>query len=1095
MNINPTRKFYNQCLPWLLSGLTLLIGGSATLTYWHHFEKQQQEAVNLKFQAESDRLTANISQQLNSYKVVMRGIQGFFRGSEHVTYPEFSRYVASLDITRDLRGVQGVGFAIPVAHKDLTAHLATMRRELPRHYQITPAVGNRDELAPIIYIEPLEDDNLAALGFDILSNPLAREAAETARDTDDIVITSPLTLVQDRSKQADPGFVMYLPVYKHDHRLSTPAERRAALLGWVDVPFRVKDLLTGLEEQINPNIDIEIHDFSASDSHTLLFHGDAIPHQQRTISGEWQYQQEIDIGQRKWTLLLSSTPAFRENAVLPTHPWVISATGGTLSLALALLVLTISQSRNHNQHRALRLGRLYHALSQVNQAIVRMDSEDELLPLVCQMAVQFGGMKMAWIGLLDELQDESTANITPLTSYGTGVNYINSLRVSICKDVPEGQGPTGTAMRENRPVVINHYLTDPNTRPWHERARQFGWRSAAAFPIQRQGKPFAVLNVYHDKPAAFDQDAINLLVEMSSDISFALDNFDREAQRTAMETALAKNEATMKTIMENIGACIYLKDTKGHYTFVNQQVLELWGVEKSEVIGFGDEKFFDPHTVKRIQANNLRVFKHGEIIQCEETDTVKSSGVTRIFWSIKLPLWDINGQIYALCGISTDITEHRIKEEKIRYLSNYDPLTGLPNRTLLNEKARAALAAAKASGTQVSLLFIDLDRFSIINDSLGHSVGDAVLKQLSQRLSAELNLNATLSRAGGDEFCLLLPSIDTSQVTRIAQQLLDIITYPVDINERRLTLTASIGIAFFPDHGSNVERLTQSADAALAQAKHKGRNNYQIFNEVMRSDANETLLIENELREAIGKQQLSVHYQPQVDMQSGRIFGVEALVRWEHPEMGMIYPGRFIPIAEESGLIVDIGNWVLETAVRQQAAWLSEGLPLTSIAVNLSARQIYKDNFPQTVKSILEKYQLPHAMLELELTERIAMEHSSRTLITLHQLQALGITLSIDDFGTGYSSLNYLKSYPVKKLKIDKSFVDGLDNNAEDQAIVVAIIGIAKGLGFKTVAEGVETKEQWKFLHDHGCDEYQGYFFSKPVAAEFIPALLTPTLK
>ncbi|WP_438958849.1 bifunctional diguanylate cyclase/phosphodiesterase [Porticoccus sp.] len=1095
MNINPPRKFYNQCLPWLLSGLTLLIGGTATLAYWHHFEKQQHQAVNLNFQAESERLAATISQQLNSYQVVMRGVQGFFQGSEQITYPEFLRYIDSLDITRDLRGVQGIGFAVLVTRKNLVTHLATVRRELPINYQITPPARNRDELAPIIYIEPLEGDNLAALGFDILSNQLAREAAEMARDTGTIVITSPLTLAQDQSKQAGPGFVMYLPVYKHDHKLATPEERRAALLGWVDVPFRVQDLLTGLEHQMNPDIDIEIHDFSAHDGHTLLFHGDGIPHHQRTVLGEWQHQQEINIGQRKWTLLLSSTPAFREKAIFPARPWVITTTGGTLSLALALLILTISQSRNQNQRRALRLGRLYHALSQVNQAIVRMDSEDELLPLVCQMAVEFGGMKMAWIGLLDELQDESTANITPLTSYGTGVNYINSLRVSICKDVPEGQGPTGTAMRENHPVVINHYLTDPDTRPWHERARQFGWKSAAAFPIQRQGKPFAVLNVYHDKPAAFDEDAINLLVEMSSDISFALDNFDRETQRTAMETALAKNEATMKTIMENIGACIYLKDTKGHYTFVNQQILELWNVEESEVIGFGDDKFFDPHTVKRIQANDLRVFEHGEVIQCEETDTVKSSGVTRIFWSIKLPLRDINGQIYALCGISTDITEHRIKEEKIRYLSNYDALTGLPNRTLLNEKAREALAAAKSSGTQVSLLFIDLDRFSIINDSLGHSVGDAVLKQLSQRLTAELNLSATLSRAGGDEFCLLLPGIDTSQVTRIAQQLLDTITYPVDINERRLTLTASIGIAFFPDHGSNVERLIQSADAALAQAKHKGRNNYQIFNEVMRSDANETLLIENELREAIGKQQLTVHYQPQVDMQSGQIFGVEALVRWEHPEMAMIYPGRFIPIAEESGLIVDIGNWVLETAVRQQATWLSEGLPLTSIAVNLSAVQIYKDNFSQTVDSILEKYQLPHVMLELELTERIAMEHSSRTLITLHQLQALGITLSIDDFGTGYSSLSYLKSYPVKKLKIDKSFVDGLGNNAEDQAIVVAIIGIAKGLGFKTVAKGVETKEQWKFLQDHGCDEYQGYFFSKPVAAEFIPALFTSTLK
>ncbi|WP_438951354.1 putative bifunctional diguanylate cyclase/phosphodiesterase [Porticoccus sp.] len=263
----------------------------------------------------------------------------------------------------------------------------------------------------------------------------------------------------------------------------------------------------------------------------------------------------------------------------------------------------------------------------------------------------------------------------------------------------------------------------------------------------------------------------------------------------------------------------------------------------------------------------------------------------------------------------------------------------------------------------------------------------------------------------------------------------------------------------------------------------------------MRNHADETLLIENELREAINKQQLTVHYQPQVDMQSGRVIGVEALIRWEHPEIGTIYPSRFIPVAEESGLIVEIGNWVLNSAVKQQAVWLSEGLPLASVAVNLSALQIYKANFSETVERTLDVYQLPHEMLELELTERIAMEHSSRALIILHQLRALGVALSIDDFGTGYSSLSYLKSYPVQKLKIDKSFVDGLGDNAEDQAIVLAIIGIAKGLGFKTVAEGVETQKQWQFLHDHGCNEYQGYYFSKPVAAEFIPALLASTAK
>ncbi|WP_438951388.1 GAF domain-containing protein [Porticoccus sp.] len=321
-----------------------------------------------------------------------------------------------------------------------------------------------------------------------------------------------------------------------------------------------------------------------------------------------------------------------------------------------------------------------------------MEAEGGLLPLVCLMAVDFGGMKMAWIGLLDG----STGNIIPLTSHGIGVDYINSLRVSIHKDLPEGQGPTGTAMRENHPVVINHYLANPNTRLWHERAKRYGWKSAAAFPIQRQGKPYAVLNVYHDKPTAFDEDAINLLVEMSSDISFALDNFDREAQKMVMETAPAKSEATMKTIMNNIGACIYLKNTEGNYTFVNQQVLELWGVETSEVIGFGDDKFFDQYTVKRIKENDQRVFDHGQIIEREETHTVKNSGITRIFWSIKLPLRDANGQIYALCGISTDITEHRASEEKIRYLSNYDALTAPAKSHIVKRESASSIGIGKS---------------------------------------------------------------------------------------------------------------------------------------------------------------------------------------------------------------------------------------------------------------------------------------------------------------------------------------------------------------------------------------------------------------
>jgi diguanylate cyclase (GGDEF)-like protein/PAS domain S-box-containing protein len=1075
-----------RLLPWLLSGFVLIGGAVTTLFLWKNAQRQEQVTLDILFRAESERAIANIAQKLNTYQVVMRGVQGFFQASEQVHYDEFFRYVSALAVPENLGGVQAVAFVKALRQENVQRYLQEINTELPLAYRIHPA-SERTIVAPIVFIEPLAGNNVAALGFDIFTNPVAREAAELARDSGQIFITEPLSLVQDTSLKETPSFVMYLPVYEVGAPLDTVDQRREALVGWIDVPFRMTDFMAYLEQEINPYIDIEILDLDAQPERHLLFHSDAITHDQRRRDGELQTEKTIDVGSREWTLRLSNTPEFKIHATLPPRAALIGLSGSALSLAFALLVFIIAKGWDKSERKAARLGHLYHALSEINQAIVRMETERELLPLVCRMAVDYGGMKMAWVGIVDE----ASGNILPVASHGEGTDYLKDLAISAQGDLPEGAGPTGKAIREDRAVISNDYLAETATAPWHEEARRYGWKSAAAFPVQRNGKPFAVLNVYHAKVGAFDEDAINLLEEMSGDISFALDNFDRDIQRLEFERALRDSESRLSVILENVGACIYLKDREGRYTFVNQQVLDLWGIDKiADVIGYTDDKFFDATTVATVIENDRRVLEHGEIVAKEEIDRVKATGVTKTFWSVKIPLRRSDGSIYALCGISTDISDKKANEEQIHYLSNYDSLTGLPNRTLLHEKTRRALAAAKAGDTSVSLLCIDLDRFKIINESLGHSVGDLVLKTLSQRLAGELHLDSTLSRMGGDEFFLLLPGVDGEQAGAIAEHLLNLIARPFDIDGRRLAMTASIGIAVFPGHGRSFEQLTQSADAALAQAKQNGRNSVQLFTEIMRTQADETLFVENELRQALKENQLVLHYQPQVDMETGKIIGVEALVRWQHPEMGVISPLTFIPVAEESGLIIDIGNWVMDTAARQQAAWRAQGLPELSVAVNLSVVQLYKDNFCDTVATILRTHRLSHAMLDLELTERIAMEHSSRTITTLGRLQAMGVSLSIDDFGTGYSSLSYLKRYPVHKLKIDKSFVDGLPADAEDQAIVIAIIGIARGLGFKTVAEGVETKEQWDFLRAHGCDAYQGYYFSKPVEADAITELL-----
>lgn len=1069
------RHRFSGVLPGILAVVVLAVGVAASVLLWDHSRQRAHSLVENAFQAETDRLAAVIERQLNTYAVVMRGLQGFFQASRTVEYHEFLAYTRALHATSDVAGLQGVAWVEVVRREELAAHEAKVRAQLPVDYTIHPE-SNGKILAPIIYIEPLAGGNLTAIGLDIYQVPRAREAAELARDSGEIVITRPIGLVQDSLRDPSPSFVMYLPVYAGGIVPESVAARREQIIGFVDIPFRASDLIAGLRDEINPTIDLDIHDGDAADPGNTLFTTDTVSHGERLQAGELQRRQTLTVGTRSWALLTSTTPEFRAALMFSGQSLLLLLAGASTSLALALLVLVLARGRDRSEQRAARLSNLYHALSEVNQAIVRMDSEEDLMPLVCRMGVEFGGMKMAWVGRVDT----DTGLITKAASAGEGRDYLDSLVLSTRPEQPGSSGPTGTAVRENRPVIINDYLGSAQTRPWHERARKYGWRSAAAFPIQRGGRQFAVLNVYHHRQDAFDEDVINLLQEMTSDISFALDNFDREAQRAGFQKAVRESEALLSTILDNVGACIYLKDLDGKYLFVNQQVLDLWGVERQEVIGFGDDKFFDERTVARVREYDRRVLLSGEPEEREEVDTVHN-GKTVIFWSVKIPLRDEDGEIYAVCGISTDITEHHDNRERIRVLSNYDSLTGLPNRELLREKTRLALNSARATGGEAALLYIDVDRFQIINDSLGLAVGDTVLKELSRRLTGMLSLEATLCRMGGDEFFLLLPDADTEQAVAMAERLLALVAEPLQAGRHRLNITASVGVACFPRHGRDLDQLSQSADAALSRAKQAGRNTFSLFVEEMRARANETLLIESELRDALANQGLSLHYQPQVSFDTGEITGVEALLRWQHPDIGYISPARFIPIAEESGLILEIGNWVLRTAIAQQASWRAAGLPVASVAINLSAVQMYRDDFIEMVCGLLDEYDLPSRMLDLELTERIAMENSGKTLATLSDLHDRGVVLSIDDFGTGYSSLSYLKRYPVQKLKIDKSFVDGLADDPEDQAIVMAIIGIARGLGFQTVAEGVETLEQWQFLQEHGCNEYQGYYFSRPL--------------
>lgn len=430
------------------------------------------------------------------------------------------------------------------------------------------------------------------------------------------------------------------------------------------------------------------------------------------------------------------------------------------------------------------------------------------------------------------------------------------------------------------------------------------------------------------------------------------------------------------------------------------------------------------------------------------------------------------------------IMQRRV-EDMIRHQASHDRLTGLPNRLLFDERLSLALAYAHQSGEMLAVMFLDLDRFKTINDTLGHAVGDQLLQQVARRIADCLSQSDTIARWGGDEFTLVLPQIcSVHDATKVAKRVINVLNTPFRFGEQEFHITTSIGIALAPYDGKDAETLLKNADAAMYRAKQQGKNSFQLYASDMNTQALEQLVLANDLYKALNRGEFLLHYQPQVSLQTGQIIAMEALIRWQHPERGLVPPSQFIPLAEETGQISAIGEWVLQTVCEQSRAWQAAGIPPIRIAINLSARQFQRQNLAQLIARILSTTGLEARYLEVEITESIAMQDVAVTIAVLEELQAMGVYISIDDFGTGYSSLATLKRFPLDTLKIDREFIKDLTTTAKDGALVQAIVALGHGLNLSVIAEGVETLEQQEFLRSADCDSFQGYFFSKPLPAE-----------
>ena len=602
--------------------------------------------------------------------------------------------------------------------------------------------------------------------------------------------------------------------------------------------------------------------------------------------------------------------------------------------------------------------------------------------------------------------------------------------------------------------------------------------------------------VRKDGSRFFGNDVLTAIRDEKGHISGFSEIIRDVTDRKALEEALFAEKERAQVTLNSIGEAVLTTDLSGRVTYLNPVGERMTGWSCEEAVGRPLAEVFsilDGETRETAPNRMELAVRLGKTVNVPSNCIlVRRDGVEFPIADSAAPIHDRAGQTTGAVIVFHDVSVERAMSLRLSHLAQYDVLTDLPNRTLLNDRLTQAIASARRHGRSLAVLFVDLDRFKHVNDSFGHAVGDALLQSVAQQLVACVRVSDTVSRLGGDEFVIVLSELDEVEDAAItANKVLGVLAAPHSVAGRDLDVTVSIGISAFPYDGQDAEALIKNADTAMYHAKENGRNSYQFFEKDMNVRAVELQALEGSLRHALERQEFLLHYQPKVNLQTGAITGAEALIRWLHPGRGVVPPAQFVPIAEDTGLILPIGQWILREACRQARAWLDAGLGPIPVAVNISTVEFRSKHFLEGIRAILRETGLEPSFLELELTESVLMQHPESTASVLRALKTIGVRLAVDDFGTGYSSLSYLRRFPIDVLKLDQSFLHDIARpETKDAAIVNAVITMGKSLKHRVIAEGVETEEQLTYLRAHRCDEGQGFYFSPPVAPEQFAALL-----
>jgi diguanylate cyclase (GGDEF)-like protein/PAS domain S-box-containing protein len=1102
MTLTRTLGHSRHALPLLVfaagTALSILLGVTA--------HSEIMRAAQQRFDAGAAELARKVEGRFDDYVAILEGIRARFNGPR-VTRRDFQNYVSGLNLARKYPGFQAVNYAPYVSAPDKSAFEEAVRHDLDlepaiaTRFAIDPP-GDRPGYYPLTFVEPLKGHE-RLLGKDLGAMPNRGDALEQSRDSGGLASSGRRIRIAGRPD--DVGLAMRLPVYRPDMPRNTVEQRRAAYEGSVGAGFSVAlmmgDVLNGagksvrlrlidsntsaapIGSRIETRMLTEVPD--ANEQDLVLYDSTAAgPRANTPTGGAERYHRMLafDLGGHSWRVEVDQDASEIVSRLDRLTPWLIVLGGMTLSALLGIVLHAQTTARTRAQLLAAAMTRDLHRSEQqleeaqrlaslgswtLDPATGRLECSDEARRLL-------GFKASAEVDLQTMLkavpQDERPAverHIAQALMSAQPTEFEHHVRL------PEGSERwlhvTAHRYEEDaRPLVLGAVRDDTQRRKIaqrlqleHEIARLLLSDGEATTVIERALRAIGthlrwscatLWKVHEDGLArctgawhAEGDAALESFIRMSRTLQYQPDEGSLGSawalgQPVRVDLAHGGEEFTRDALARQCGLCVGLvvPMTSAH----SSAALELFSR--------------DPYAADDDALDSLRV--------------------------ISLQL--------------TQYEQRKQAEHDLRHLARHDPLTGLLNRAALQGELTGAIHRSKRRQRRFAVMFIDLDRFKHINDTLGHGIGDAMIKMCAERLKSRLRAGDMVARFGGDEFVLVLEDLSSvGDAAAVAQKMQACCAEPFIIEAHELHVGSSIGISVYPEDGTDTETLLKNADLAMYRAKDSGRGTYRFYDPRMYVGSSERLMLESALRRAVERHELALHYQPKMALSDGRIVGMEALLRWRHPTLGMISPAQFIPIAEETGLIEEMGKWALEEACVQTRAWQQQGLPPVQMAVNLSPRQLDNFTLVETVEAVLKRSGLPPSMLELEITESAMMKNTDHAITLMQKLRDMGVCLAMDDFGTGYSSLSYLTRFPLSTVKIDRSFINDLSHSNDAQALVDGIIKLAHSLRMKVVAEGVQTQDQLDYLTARHCDQIQGFWLCKPVPAEEAASFLARPLR